>query len=390
MVTANSILSLETVTVRSPIGYFELYQAKNTRAQIKTALRSYLTIVTGKKPGDLEQAAIEYLGSRAGNLDAYKRDIELFFISLKEHPPKTIHSRLSQIRMFLLRNHIDPEELFWKDLRRKIRGSRAVTVDSVPSNEELRKILFHLPVHGKALFLTLASSGMRIGEALELKLDDLDLKSDPIRLMVRAETAKSGGQRTCFASREAREAIEQWLHVRSQWLEAAVKKSTWEEKKAKDPRLFPLTRMTVNEMYTRALEKAGYLKRDPRTGYATFHIHTLRKFFRSRLGPVLPLDIVETLLGHESYLASAYRRYTLDQLAEFYRKGEPSLWVLSETGQLAHEVQETRELLSIQIARLTKENEAMKTKLEKIDQFPELVEELASMRKRLEDLERKK
>jgi len=40
-------------------------------------------------------------------------------------------------------------------------GSRAVSEEKVPDKEEIRKILMHLPVHGRALFLTLLSSGMR-------------------------------------------------------------------------------------------------------------------------------------------------------------------------------------------------------------------------------------
>jgi len=45
---------------------------------------------------------------------------------------------------------------------------------------------------------------------------------------------------------------------------------------------------------------------------------------------------------------------TIDQMAEFYPKGEPSLWILSETGELVDQVtkatddvKETRELLAI-------------------------------------------
>src|SRR2546428_9535762 len=144
---------METVTVQSPVGYFEPYQSKNPLDQIRTALKIYLSTVTGKTPGNLEQAAIEYVGSRAGNVEAYKLDVERFYASMKDRPPKTIQSRLSHVKMFLLRNHIDPGQLFWKDLKRKIRGTRAVTVDSVPTNKELRDILSHLPVHGKALFL---------------------------------------------------------------------------------------------------------------------------------------------------------------------------------------------------------------------------------------------
>src|SRR6266571_7097964 len=247
----NPVTVEESIVIQSPIAYFSLYQARNTLDQIKGALRAYFEALTGEKPENLDKAATEYFGSRAGNVEAYKRDVEKFFTSMKERPPKTIQARLSHVKQFLLRNHIDFGQLYWKDLQRKIRGSRAVTVDEVPSSEDLRKILSQLPVHGRALVLTAASSGARIGELLKIHVDDVNLKTDPIRLTIRAEAAKGGGQRICFASREAREAIQQWLLVRDNWLDAASRKSTFEQKNATDKRLFPLTAPTAHEMYTR-------------------------------------------------------------------------------------------------------------------------------------------
>jgi len=41
----------------------------------------------------------------------------------------------------------------------------------------------------------------------------------------------------------------------------------------------------------------------------------------------VPKEIVEALMGHEEGLSYAYRRYSLDQIKEWYLKGEPHLYV---------------------------------------------------------------
>jgi len=43
----------------------------------------------------------------------------------------------------------------------------------------LKKILRHIPVKGKALFLLIESSGVRIGEVPKSNIDDLFLKEEP-------------------------------------------------------------------------------------------------------------------------------------------------------------------------------------------------------------------
>ncbi|MDI6877532.1 MAG: hypothetical protein QMC96_12270 [Methanomicrobiales archaeon] len=74
-----------------------------------------------------------------------------------------------------------------------------------------------------------------------------------------------------------------------------------------------------------AARKAGYAGTDPSTGRALYHIHSLRKFFRTRLGRY---DEVEMLMGHEGgYLSSAYVRLTEDDLARFYRANQHRLYI---------------------------------------------------------------
>ncbi|MEM3629336.1 MAG: hypothetical protein QXW47_06335 [Candidatus Jordarchaeales archaeon] len=53
----------------------------------------------------------------------------------------------------------------------------------------------------------------------------------------------------------------------------------------------------------------------------------LRKFFRTRMATVIPVDIVEALMVHEGYLAEVYRQYSFEDLAKYYKQGEHTLLV---------------------------------------------------------------
>lgn len=55
------------------------------------------------------------------------------------------------------------------------------------------------------------------------------------------------------------------------------------------------------------------------------HIHTLRKYFRTRMSLKIPADVVEALMGHEGYLTHVYRRYGEHELAEMYLKAEQQI-----------------------------------------------------------------
>jgi len=47
------------------------------------------------------------------------------------------------------------------------------------------------------------------------------------------------------------------------------------------------------------------------------------------------VDAVEVMMGHEGYLTDAYRRYSPEDLAEYYRKGKHSLQVLGDDAEVA-------------------------------------------------------
>jgi len=280
----------------------------------------------------------------------YKKDIDAFLVAFAKRPPKTIQLKLAALKMFLLENEIELPQKFWRRIRRRIKGSRALTLDKVPSNLELRKLIMHMPVQGKALFLLLSSSGMRIGEALQLKLSDVNVNLNPIRVEIRGEYTKTGNSRVAFTSRETKEALEEWFKLREQYIMSAHGKShLYLKKKAEeDDRLFPFEDSTAYMIWRNALSRAEMSERDKNTNRRKLHPHVLRKFFRTRLGSVIPVDVVEALMGHEGYLTEVYRRYSMEDLAKFYLQGESALLVFTEAGEvtrLRQEVEESKEQL---------------------------------------------
>ena len=222
----------------------------------------------------------------------------------------------------------------------------------------------------QALFLLLESSGLRIGEGLQLKLDDLLLKENPARVQVRGEYTKTGNSRHAFISREAKEALTEWLKVRVKYLDAATRKSHKYDKSREDNRLFPFESSTAYMIWRGALKKAKLAQRDKSTNIRKLHPHVLRKFFRTRLGAVIPVDVVEALMGHEGYLTEVYRRYTVEDLAKFYLQGEPALLVFTESAEvikLRQDVEERNKSLQTLVAGLSNKNLALENKVIRVE-----------------------
>jgi len=84
------------------------------------------------------------------------------------------------------------------------------------------------------------------------------------------------------------------------------------------------------------LIKAKLDERDSSIKRSKIHPHVLREFFRTRLGAVIPIDIIEALMGHEAYLTGAYHRYDEQQLTDFY-KGESALSIFNNESEAGKE-----------------------------------------------------
>jgi len=315
--------------------------------------------------GELNNLADQYFSEKRD----FEEDIENFLINIKERPPKTIRLYLSIVKTFLVENDIELPEKYWRRIRGRIKGGKR-TVDKPPTNEELKRIIMNMPQNGKALFLALASSGMRIGEALKIELDDVYLNENPVRIQLRGENTKNGDGRTVFISSEAKEQIMEYLKNRDNYLNLATKRSRF-GKSTEDKRLFPFEDTTALVIWKGAIDKANLNGRDKSTNRYVFHPHVLRQFFRSRMSTIVPVDLIEELMGHSGYLTNEYRKHTIQELAKAYSSGESTVMIfgnIEKVTELKQEVENNKQQLQTIINSLATENVALKQRLSNVEE----------------------
>jgi len=418
------------------LSYLDTYAKKRTVSQYRTGLRRFMegnprNATKGVHPADLRQAktletacdrylqALKAVGQGQENpliardtvIKAAQNDVEAFLARVKDKAPKTLRLLLSTVRVFLAENEVELPQMFWRKLRKRLGGSRAVTEVYVPSNKELRQILTHMDARGKSLFLCLASSGMRLGEALDLKLQDLDMEKEPVWVEVRAPYTKTGNRRKAFISTEAREALQEWLRIRPRFLggnQHEQEQHTQTGKKGRkraapakgvcplcgrgpfkkerslrihmirshrpvdDGRVWPISSNTAECIWNTAVEKVGLLKKDPVSRKNILTPHSLRKFCRTKLGELVSQDVAEALIGHEGYLTEVYRVHDDKDLAKFYLKAEPALLVFQDAEQIAtlrKDLEESKEHLQTIMNGVVSENMQLKEKVRDLEDF---------------------
>ena len=333
-------------------GFLSWYSSKSTRKVYRSALNLFFSVIN-KNPES-------YFNEKQD----YKTDVVRFAQIIADRPPKTYYVYLSAVKKFLQRNEIDLKASFWQDLKTVSsykRSRRALTEDRIPTNKELRKILNHCSLREKTILLMLLSSGMRIGEALEIKREDIDLDYKPAKIELQMEYTKTGLARTVFISDEAREHLIEWLEQKDRYIEYVNTVTNLPHRviTQNDNRLFPFSAQAVRDTLVRILKRTGLDEKDKRTGRYLIHLHSFRKFFKSKMSLSCPVPIVEKLMGHEGYLSSAYDRYSVEDLAKHYKEGMEQVTVFSTVLDQSEELEKLKEQIEQQkeqIEELEKHN----------------------------------
>jgi integrase len=251
-------------------------------------------------PGDLEAQATKYVQEyKSGQRDPFK-DLLSFAASLADKPPKTCKAYVPAAKSFL--EYTLNFEFTTKQSRlisSRLPKGKARTVEAELTRDTLKAILNQCDLKGRALFLFLASTGMRIGEALQITLDDLNLEADPPTVLVRQQYTKTGAQYYTFLTTEAKEALTEWLKVREAYLQSSLNRGRGLAKTApgrgvkspEDRRVFPFSHFVAEQMWYNALSKSQNETRDKSTNRRTLHIHMLRKWFLSQAKLAAPENV---------------------------------------------------------------------------------------------------
>jgi len=312
--------------------FLELFPNKETKRQYRCHLNTYFkTIQT--QPENYFQKDRDY-----------EQDVTQYWQTIQKYAPLTRTAKISAIRGFLEENNIELSSRFWKKLSKRSKGKRAITIDAAPSNTQLKRILSHADEMTRAVTLIGCSSGLRINEILNLHESDIKPNGKLLRIYIRPEISKTGETRVTFATDEAKQALQEWMKVRYHWLKSSLNKGRgvlgyngYENRKTiDDPRVFPIDYSCFNRKWSRCLKKAGLNERDVSTGYHKYHIHTLRKFFETRMSTAgVPEAIIQQLQGHTGYLNGSYKRYMESELEQAYNTGKPLLMIFESAENLS-------------------------------------------------------
>jgi len=305
----------------------------------------------------------------------YDDDIMRYWRTIRNYAPYTRSAKISCVKLFFEDNDVILSNKTKKKLRRKLKGSRPATLDVIPTNSQLKKILSHGETKARALGLIASSSGMRLNEILQLSEDDIDFDKDPVKIRVRGETTKTNVARITFMSNEAKDAVLDWLVERNQYLHSAVAKvGGTTGKTIDDDTVFCFNTGNANKIWNRLLEKSGFNERDKTTGYHRMHFHTLRKFFETRMSYAgIPAAIYQQLEGHLGYLDNSYKRFTEKELGEKYNEGVHCLLIFESQPDLT-DVHESQRQLRDENKKL--QNDVDKLRMELLEVKMKQVQEL--------------
>ena len=366
--------------------FLSQYTSDQTKKGYRSGLRAYFKLFypelreLGRDDlnNRMDELCITYLESDRD----IRNDLITFRDSLHKLAPKTRAYRITAITRYFEDNGITFPRNFIKNLNGKGSGE-AISDEHVPSNEDLASLVEFMPIQAKTLTMVLASSGMRIGEAMQLRLDDLDLDRNPARIKIRGEYSKNGRKRITFVSSETLNQLRDWLNYRQQFIEILKERGKHRRKiplTSDDDRVFPFSVQNFSVIWKKALKKAGLYKTDKVTNRITLHPHNLRKFFRT-YGRWTNPDVPEALMGHQSGLVAIYARYDQAEkiLEEVYLKAERNLSLYEHSTtmlELREKMEAQDEYLDDLIKKLYRDNSRLEGDLQSLNsKLAEITEE---------------
>lgn len=275
-----------------------------------------------------------------------------------------------------------------KNNSKEIRGHiKPITDDKAFTHETAKKTFDQMksPV-SRGFFLFLLSTGCRLGEALTVKLSDINWNTQPVTVTLDEKTTKTGESRQVFLTSEAAEFIKIiWLTPseeegknltnRERFIIAAENKARGlisagyageRPSLENEKRLWPFGTAAAHKFISTAIIRAGFNEKT-KTGTLKLHPHSTRKFFRTVFGMAAGPDAAETLLGHSPGLTAAYRKLESPELIRVWNENEVALHI--NISSAARQAMQTREQHAAAIAELQERNKKLEENVNTLLKF---------------------
>jgi integrase len=243
------------------------------------------------------------------------------YLDKKGLRPKTIADYVTAVRKFLMYLDIEIDPAKFKI---KVVMPRVTKIEDAPLMLDTVRTLLTKGRPGpkmRALILTLLSSGMRIGEALSIKWKDVNLKSTPATIKLKAEYTKTRTARSAYASEEAKEALTELEKGSSD--EGPVfdySGDIWQREKE------------AGHTFRKLVKRVGLDEKIEGHRIHKVHFHSFRKFFLTKAVDTLGDHAGHALVGHGFYMDTYYKKSEEEREAD-YLKLMPKLTVFGGGGE---------------------------------------------------------
>ena len=274
--------------------------SKSTQRLFRTAYRSFTGIE-------------EFIGSGPENDEIY--DYLQKWINSSNNDPSTKRTYFSLVKRYL---HYRGVKMHPMDIRQCLNFPTKHEEEMHPLGiDEFRRILEKCGRKRKAMYLAQASSGMRIGELVQLRREHLHMDTSRIVVKMPARITKKKRARTTFFSAEA----SRLLMPRLRELDGCdlVFGTDINPETARSAEISHLARTLARARLDRKYETTGRNK---------INTHSFRAFFITRASRHDP-NLAKYFAGQKGYLLQ-YDRLSDEEKMAYYTKFEPSLLVCDQ------------------------------------------------------------
>jgi integrase/recombinase XerD len=239
------------------------------------------------------------------HLETITRDDVSAFIEHEQDRGLTANTVSTRLRaLYAFFNFLIDHDVIHPDvLKRKMRIKVPDALPRAIDPEDIKQLLAVInKPRDRALILTLLRTGMRIGELLNTKLRDLNLKDKCIEIF---EAQKNRVGRVVYLSDDACGALKRWLKLKNPQIEYLFYGYGGQ----------PLSYVAARVVFNKYLDKAGLSNK----GYT---LHSLRHTYATELlNAGMHLECLQPLLGHHSIeMTRRYARLTDNTRREQYYK----------------------------------------------------------------------
>ena len=307
--------------------------AETTQSNARVALNMFDHFCQGTygKSGEEIVLDLELVCKQDSNYDRVFKLVNNFILWLgQDHPelrinmcnqimgkpknhPSTVRRYVSSIRQFL--EEFGQMEYSERRYKRLVKLPKVIDQELEPFiANQIREFVDTATRKRKPLYMTLKDSGMRIGEAMQIKRSDIDLESNPVKIEIRAEYTKTKQSRTTFVTRETKPFLVRLLKNLGDNDLVFTKNSNVNQSVNTEETLFARTR-----------DRLGYTQRYSHNNRFKINLHAFRAFTATQLAEAYSEEFGHGFIGHKGYLKQYIRNK--DQLAKKYLQAENYLMI---------------------------------------------------------------